>query len=337
MISEDFRFEGFDTRAWLNLLSLFGSRGARAPESAPEAPPKQGTLVLVRDGAGKPCAAFVTGRGPVEPEAVADAGDLPALCEQLSVQGAVAIDDGAIEEITERAAQRMPLDGGYAAQWLCLLGAARELEDEGKLLFWPPRSRLPLPTAGMLDRAIDLLLPDDRVLLVALWEGAELWTACAIHRRGGEIDRIVGPELLLEWSGPLGGDYRRDQRVIQRAVARTIAPLHLGLFAQRERIEALLRDPNPGAWARAVALREVILHPAPAYANVALAADAARAAGSRARAWLGGIDIYRLMAPVAQLAREHVARVGSTTSILGFNPLEVLAARLRARRARRDG
>jgi hypothetical protein len=332
MISEDCRFEGFDTRAWLNLLSLFTARSASRASEAPGIPQKRGTAVIVRDQAGAACAAFVTGRGPLDASEVADLSQLEALCQRLGVEGAVVIEDGAIEEITERAAQRLALDGGYAAQWLTLLGAARELEDEGRLRFWPARSRLPLPTTGMLERALDLLLPDDHVLLVALWEGAELWTACAISRSGGEIDRIVGPDLLLEWSGPLGGDYRRDQRVIQAAVARAMGPVHLGLFAQRQRVQELLRDSSPGAWARAVALREVIISPAPSYANVALAADAARAAGHRAASWLGGLDLYGLVAPAAEFAREHVARVGSATSILGFNPLQALATRLRRSR-----
>src|SRR6185503_14615264 len=136
----------------------------------------------------------------------------------------VVVRDGAIEELTERGAERMELGGDYAAQWLVLLQAARELEDEGKLLFHPPGARLPLPTVGVLRRALDLLLPDDRSLVFVLWEGQTVWTAFALHRRGGEIDHMVGPELIGEWTGPLGGDYRRDQRAVRRAVGRALGP-----------------------------------------------------------------------------------------------------------------
>jgi hypothetical protein len=334
MISEGFRFEGFDTHAWLNLLSLFKPQDDVEPEELSSSAPRHGTLVVVREPDGRPCAAFVTGRGPVSEDMLGEPLDPASLCERLQVKNAVLLDEGAIEEITERAAERVSFEEGYAAQWLVLLGAARELEDEGKLLFWPARTRLPLPTAGMIDGVLDLLLPDGHVMLAVVWDGPELWTACAVHRREGEIDRIVGPDLLLEWSGPLSGDYRRDQRVIRHAVAQAMGPLHLGLFAQRERVAALLRDPTPGAWARAAALREIIISPAPAYANVALAADAARAAGKRARVWLGGLDLYGMVAPAAQFARERVARVGSATSILGFNPLHALATRLRQARGR---
>ncbi len=336
MISEDFRFEGFDASDFLNLLALFRPARAAQPRSEdadqasdPGAPLPRGTLVLVVDAAGVPCAALVPGRGPVLVPEDYDEREIAALCRRHSVERAVLVDEGAIEELTERAAQRLPLSGDYATQWLTLLTAARELEDEGKLRYHPPRTHLPLPTPAMLRRVLELVLPEDHVVLVAMWDGSELWTACALHRRGNEIDRFVGPKLLLDWAGPLSGDYRRDQRALRRAVEHALGPVHIGLFAQREAVEALLREPQPGSWARAVALREVIIHPAPRYVHLALAADAARAAGSRARDLLGGFDFAGYVAPAAQFARMHVARIGSVTQILGFNPLQALAARLR--------
>jgi hypothetical protein len=332
MLSDDFRFEGFDTRGWLNLLSLF-SRSAelRSAEPGPD-PRRHGTFVLVTDSSGTPCAGFVTDRGPVGADVCRAPGTLQERCARLGVERAVVLQEGAIEELTERAAERLGLDADYAAQWLTLIEAARELEDEGKIELWPRRSRLPLPTPVMLRRALDLVLPDERVIVAALWEDQDLWTACAIQRREGAIVRVVGPELLLEWTGPLGGDFRRDHRTIQRAIARAMGPLHFGLFAERQVVEALLRDPSPGAWARAIALREVIISPAPPYVHFAVGADAARAAGHRARAWLFGLDVYGYVAPAARFAREHVARIGSTTGILGFNPLQALAGRLRRTR-----
>jgi hypothetical protein len=65
---------------------------------------------------------------------------------------------------------------------------------------------------------------------------------------------------------------------------------------------------------------------------MAVGADAARAVGHQARSWFGGLDLFSYIAPAAEFAREHVARVGSITSALGFNPLQALAARLRGGR-----
>lgn len=335
MIGDGVRFEGFDTHGWLSLIGLF----QRAPDEAAEAGAavarRRGVLVLITDAHDVPRAGFVTGRGALDPDTCREPWPLERLCRRLGAERAVALQIGALEELTERATERMSPGVDYAAQWLALLESARELEDEGKLRFWPARARVPLPTPAMLKRVLDLILPDDRVLLVTLWDGEAVDTGFALLRSGGTITRVVGPELLREWAGPLGGDYRRDHRVLQRAVERALGPLQLGLFAQRARVRELLRDPSPGAWARAVALREVIISPVPAYVHVAVGADLARAAGHRARSFLFGLDLYGYVAPAARFAREHVTRIGSATSILGFNPLQILAERLRKPRGAR--
>jgi hypothetical protein len=338
MLSDDFRFHGFDSAAWLNLLALFTRPAPAAPgrdrAETSAAGVGGGTLVVVTDEANAPCAAFLTGRGAVtlEPETGVAPIQLAALCARHAARRAVVLREGTIEELTERSAERLAFEADYASQWLTLLAVARELEDEGLLRVWPPRARLPLPTPGMLRRALDLLLPDNHVLVAALWEGSELWTAFALRRRNGELDCMVGPEQLLRWTGPLGGDYRRDQRAIRRAVADELGPVHVGIFAQRQWIDMLLRDPTPGAWARAIALREVIISPTPSYVHMAMSADAARAFGRRAREWLGGLDLLGYLTPAAHFARGHIQRIGSVTETLGFNPLQALASRLRAPR-----
>jgi len=329
VIAEDFRFEGFDAATWLRLLSLVQGRSVSTPGARTTTPARRGTLVVVRGIDGRPRASFVTGRGPV---AVGAIDTKAALDEALAEHGAaraLLLEHDALADLIERATPRVLAVEDYAAQWLALLAAAREIETEGKLRFHPARSRLRLPTPTMWRRALDVLLPEGHVIVFAVWEDTELWTGCAILRQGDEVSCMIGPERLLEWAGPLGGDYRRDQRLLQRAVARALGPLHLGLFAQRADLEELLRDYRPGSWARAVALRDVIIEPAPAYVHVALSADAARAAGRRASEWLGGLDLAAYLAPAAQLAREHIGRVGSLTQILGWNPLQVLSSRLR--------
>jgi hypothetical protein len=140
---------------------------------------------------------------------------------------------------------------------------------------------------------------------------------------------MVGPDFLLEWAGPLAGDFRRDHRMLTRAVSAAMAPVHLGLFSQREAFQALLRSAEPGSWAAAVAMREIIIAPAAPYVHVALGADALRAAGKRTAQAFGGVDLTSYLGPFAQLARQRVSRVSSLTGILGFNPLSALASRLR--------
>jgi hypothetical protein len=237
---------------------------------------------------------------------------------------------GAIEELTERAVPRVLGSDDYAAQWLGLLSAARELEREGALYFWPERGRLPLPSPPVLARTLDTVLPDERSLLAVLWEDSVPWTALLLRRRAGEIDLVAGPEFVLDVVGPLGGDYRRDHRAVSRAVSDAVAPVHIGIYAQRSRFELLLRNPEPGAWAKAVALREIIIDPSPAYVHVALTADAMRATARKTSQYLGGLDFLGFAQPYARYAREQIMHVASVTGLLGWNPLQVLASRLRS-------
>jgi hypothetical protein len=322
VITEDFRFEGFDATAFKRLVQLLGGNTSSA-EQMP------GLLVIVLDAEHRPCAALVTGRGPVDVGTFEGPAQLAELCARLNVLGAVLIEDGALTELVENAADAMRFDEDYVQHWLSMVKATRALEDDGRILWWPRRTHLPIPTPAMLTRAVDLILPPRRSLVLALWEGESLWTGCAIERSDKDLCRMVGPDFLIEWAGPLAGDFRRDHRALSRAVSTAMAPVHLGLFAQREAFQSLLRSAAPGAWAQAVALREIIVSPAAPYVHVALGADALRAAGKRTAAAFGGVDLTSYFAPIAALARQRIGRVSSLTNILGFNPLSALASRLR--------
>jgi hypothetical protein len=328
VLSANLRVTGYDSVSWLRLLSLFEVRPhARSNGESP----RHGILVVVEDERGAACAAFISDRGSISADGYASRADLARLCELHRVQRGVALRLGTIEELTERAAEQVLATEDYAAQWLALLGAARELQREGALAFWPQREgSLPLPSPQMLTKALDLVLPDERAFAVVLWEETELWTALVLRRRAGQIDLIAGPELVLDVVGPLAGDYRRDHRTVSRAISDSVAPLQLGLYAERHRFERLLRDAEPGAWAKAIALRDVIIDPAPAYVHVAAGADALRATARKTSQLFGNLDLVSsVLEPAARFAREQVRHVASVTGLLGFNPLEVLARKLR--------
>lgn len=329
MLSRDLRLHGFSAQEWLRLVSLLG--GSTHEPHIAGAARARGTLVIVEGDDGHSCAAFHTELGSVDPQGYAGRDDLPALCEHHLAQRGVVVRRGAIEELTERAAPRVLQTTDFAAQWLALLATVRELTREGLIHFWPERTPLPLPSPTMLRRVLDVVLPDDHCFLAVVWEGSEIWTAICLRRRAGEIDWIAGPDAIVDITGPLGGDYRRDHRALSRAVSHAIAPVHIGLFAQRKRLENLLRSPHAGAWAKAVALRDVIVDPAPPYVAVAVSADVMRASAKKAGAWLGGVDVLAFLEPLAHLVRDQVAHVASVTNLLGWNPLQLLAERLRNR------
>lgn len=342
MISGALRFEGFDSRSWTNLVSLFApdvvNKLARegADSDAPELEPHEraerarGSLIVVIDDRGRVLAAFHSVYGRVAGVRYDGPDSLAALAQEHAAQRCFVLREGVMEEIGERVARRVAADDDYVAQLLVVARAVREMNEAGLLLTWPrPLANVPIPTIGMVRRALDTVLPDEHALVLVVFSGGAPWTAMALRRQDGLIDRIAGPDLVMRWTGPLGGDWRRDYRVITDAVARHVAPVHLGVFTERRTLEELLRSPDPGAWAKAVAVRDVIVHPAPPYVAVALGADAVRAVAQRSARWLGGIDALGQLAPLASFVRGRVAEVRSVNATLGFDPLQVLALWLR--------
>jgi hypothetical protein len=188
---------------------------------------------------------------------------------------------------------------------------------------------VPVPTASTVRRALDIVLPDNRALVSVLWDRDGIWTAAAIRRRAGEIDLVAGPDLITKWAGPLGGDWRRDYRIIVDAVDRAVAPVHLGIFAEARTVRSLLRSSEPGAWTRATATREVIVHPTPAYVGMALADDAMHAVAKQSARFLGGIDFMATIGPLSDYVRGRVREIASVSATLGFDPLKALAQVLR--------
>ena len=210
-----------------------------------------------------------------------------------------------------------------------MLRAAREMMDAGWIELWPnPVANLPLPSAATLDRALDIVLPNDRAALIVLWD-RELWTAVALRRRDGAIDRVAGPDLLRDWAGPLGGDWRRDYRVFVDAVARSVAPVHIGIFAEADTARELLRGTDPGRWARSVAVRDLVINPMPRFVMAGLGADAARGVGRASAKALGGIDLAGAALPLASWLRQRLTDARTVRDVLGFDPLELLSALLR--------
>jgi len=340
VISGDLRFEGYDARSWTNLLSLFAPGvvgrirekpvATDAPEVEPEGAVRRGSLFVIRDPAGRVLQAFHSLRGRVRDLSYDGPDTLGALGEKYGARRVVVIEEGAPEELMERVALRLERSDDYATQMLVMARAIRELIDAGRIAIWPRgASGVPVPSTAMVRRALDIVLPDEHTLVAVVWEGQKPWTGVVLRRRAGDVDLCAGPDFIARWAGPLGGDWRRDHRVIVDAVSRAVAPVHLGIFSQAETMRSLLRNPDPGAWARAAAVRDLVVSPTPPYVAVALGADAMRAAAKVSADLLGGIDALSALAPLARYVRGRIRDVTSITATLGFDPLRALAEALR--------
>lgn len=333
MISEDIDIRGFDAVHWLRLLSLFvpsirepGSSiwSDEKKEKIPE-PTSPGTLIISLGFSGQVVNAFHSQQGLLQDVTEADLDDLDALANSRDLRRIFVLRPGALDDLSERLVLHVTGHEDYLTQWLALLQVVRDVEDSGLLTMWPESNRIPLPSPEALEQVIELLLPNDHSALAVLWDGETIWTSVVVTRRQGELTHVVGPETLTHWSGPLGGDWRRDYRVLVRAVEHNLGPVHLGCFGQKRHFRKLLAENKPGSWAKSVATRDLLVHPYAPYSVVALGADAVRGAASQTSRFFGRLEPLHLLGPVANALRNRMDRAASVTQALGFNPLDLLS------------
>ena len=335
MINLETRISGFDARSWNRLVTVVApGLASRAPNEWDAHAASDGGTLLVFFHQTRVLRALHTRRGAVEiTEPWTGSEGMEALARRQGAHFVIACEAGALEEFYERIGGRLRLDDDDIATLLITLGALRELHDEGAIALWPDLipDRVPLPTAAVVHRALDFLVPDDHAVLVALFDDDSIDTAVVVDRRGGSIRRVLGPEVLRDLVGPLGGDFRRDYRTIRSAVERHIAPLAWGVFTTTPRLHDLLRSSQPSSWAEAIATRDVVIDPMPTWIGLAAGAGVVRAAAMRSRSVLSGLGVLGALTPIARRLREVTESVTGfdPTRSIGFNPLRALSVILR--------
>ncbi len=338
VLTTDVRFEGWTTEDWVRFLRLWQARAA--PELEPTRP--CGGVVVVHEE-GEILKLLHTRKGRLDPATAgatrdeADALALALRAGQPAALGplaranhaswALALRLGALDEVMERFGARAARSDDFTAQSLLLVGIAREMIGEGAITTWPQRLRgIPVPTPHVVRRTLDVLCGDGRAMALGLFDGGSLWTSFVARRRGPGFDVVAGPDELRPALGLLSGDWRRDYRHLVQAIEARYAPLAFGCFAELGTFRALQTDARPGAWSRAVAVRDVIIAPMPAAVGMALGFDGTRYVLHALRAITGRISPLAAMGPVLEGVR---ARVGALTGddvsgLLGFDPLGLL-------------
>lgn len=342
MLTPDVRFEGWTTRDWIRFTRLWQPRAT--PDREPTRP-RGGVIVVHEDGEVLKLLHTKHGRldpasGP-PPSGEADARALALRTGQASAlvqvakahhaSWALGLRLGALDEVMERFGARARRGDDLTAQGLQLVTIVREMIDEGAIASWPQRLRgLPVPTPHVVRRTLDALCPDGRAIALGLFDSEGLWVSFVARRRAGAFDVIAGPDELRPALGLLSGDWRRDYRHLARAVEDRYAPLAFGCFADVTRFRALQTDAHPGAWMRAVAVRDVVLAPMPVAVGVGLGVDGARYALRGLRVLTERIAPLAALGPMVDAARARVAKVTGKDvgALLGFDPLAALRALL---------
>ena len=326
MLTPDVRFEGWTTTDWVRFLHLWQPRATPAAEATRP----RGGLFVIHDTR-RVLKLLHTGRGRIEP-----GGEWPVpladLAREHGASWALEAHIGALDELMERFGARVRRGDELTAQSLVLVTIVREMMAEGAIAGWPRRLRgIPQPTETMVRRALDGICADGKAIALGLFKGEELWTAFVARRRGPGFDVIAGPDELRGSMGLLSGDWRRDYRHLARAAEERYAPLAFGCFADADAFQTLQTDARPGAWSRAVAVRDVVISPIPMGVGIALGVDGARYALDSVRGATGRLDPLGFLDPVIRAVR---AKFGEATGkdvpgVLGFDPMALLRALLR--------
>jgi len=329
VISEDFAFFGFDDESWDRLVWLFlGVNGAQKP---------RGVLVVVVDAERRPVASFHTAVGSLDPATLPSLSDLESVCEATSANACIVIRERAMADIEHYLAE--PLDPGqdFASRVMRFVHVLRELGNGNWLRIWPnPLPDMLLTAAPAAKPALDFLLPDGHSVVLAVFEAGELWTGAVLRRREGHLDVFAGPRAMSQWAGPLGGAWRRDQRVLARAVERELGPLHIGLFMELGTARTLFMGKRAGDWAMAYASRALIVHPLPAFAAAGLGIDVLSGLAQYAAQALEQMEPEELVT-IAQGFWRGLTNGKGLEGLLGFSPVRAISGALEKARSSPPG
>lgn len=322
MLTADVRFEGWTVENWQRFLDLWKPRAS--PEREPTRP--RGGVIVIHDG-DVVRKMLHTARGRLDPPLQWPAA-LEMIADEHQASWALAAHVDALSEVMERFGSRARRTDDIADQALCVATIVREMMTEGSIESWPRRLRgLPIPAPSVIRRALDATCADGKCIALGTFQDGDLYTAIVARRRGNGFDVLAGPYELRASMGLLSGDWRRDQRYLVETIEEAYGELSLGLFGLQNEVRALVMSTDPGAWSRAVALREIVLSPVPPSIALAVGVDGARFAYEGLRAVTARIDLLGLLDPTLQRARKQLGKMAGDrdlSSILGFDPLEAL-------------
>jgi hypothetical protein len=337
VLTRDVRLEGFTTSDWVLLGEVLRAQQPRERENEAGAMPQASADPVPRGGV----IAVTTGprlrkllstqQGRLDPKSEPWPAALADLAKRHAARFAVQLETGALDELMDRFALRLRKEHDYAAQALEFVAALRELEADGVVRLWPPRlDQWPMPSERILLRALEAFCPEGKAVMLGVFDHGEVATCLVMRRRGSGFDLVVGPDDLRNEMGLTSGDWTRDYRHLARAAEFRVAPLALGCFGELSTFQDLASQSSPGAWAGAVAARDIILSPVVPAVAIPLGIDAGRAAVVAMReladrlgagSWLEQASVRY---PALSRVRELYAGERDLKAVLGFDPWSLL-------------
>jgi hypothetical protein len=302
MLSPNVRIEGFNSTHWFRLLSLLhGPLGSSDATNT-----DHGVVIAVQDRS-RLVRLFHSDNGEVDLENLQAAWPMSAeaLAQRFKARWAFVVEAGSLGAMLERLVARMPPQREASTEVLLVLEELRNSLGTGDISAWPfAAEHIRLGAAPVIAGALDLLCPVGSTLLAVVFHEGEVWSGLSLTRGPSGFERVLGPERFLGDVGMLSGDWRRDHRHILDGFRYTVGDVHLGVFTELSTLRTLLHRREPGAWSRAVAIRDVVLSPTPPSIAIPLGLDAGWAVVNAAKQLADQVDPLGTAKPAAlSLAR----------------------------------
>lgn len=329
MFTRDVSLEGFTHEQWVRLGDVFRAPEPTATSREGADGPAGGVVVVTTGSALRKVVSTRVGR--VDPREQPWPESLESLAARHGARWAAEVSTGALDELMDRFGERLSPGQDYLAQALEWLAIVRELEAERAITLWPWRvAEWPVPSERAVGRALDLLCPSEKCLVLGVFDQGTLATCLVARRRGTGFDRLVGPDELGRELGLLSGDFRRDQRHLAAAVERRVGKIAVGCYGELATFRTLAAARAPGQWARAVAAQDLVISPWMPAVAVPLGLDAGRAAFRELyelATRLGAGHFLSREGPIAQAfsGLERPVWLGDDMrEFLGFDPWDLL-------------
>lgn len=302
------------------------ARASARPPSQTALSPEPPAVVLCRDervlrifqvgGALIPSAELASSR----PE------DLRAFRKRRGLPFVLAVEVDALPRLFAEVEARIAIDDDYVAQGLAALPVLRAALGK-ELRLDPPilPGALPIPSASLLRTTWNTILPDGRSLVFYLADGGRLWTSLIAVKQRGAIVELTTHAAIAD--RVRFGSIREGAPAVLAAVADRLAPAALGLFLPLRVWHELVAG-DRSAIARALAVRQAVLDPAPpwllALVGVGAVAEAATRSVRLAGKLLGATRLGGLIPGGPGAAEKLMQTVASPLEALGIDPWELL-------------
>jgi hypothetical protein len=321
VFSRDVNLHDIDARHYVNLRHLLEPEYQAYRGNGGKALP----LVVILDQ-GRPIKAVRADRGRVP---LADLkwygpGALEKARKENGGAFLLAIELGTARTVLREIEERVRLTEDGVAQ---ALHVARVIHDHmGQGIYLTPRvlAGVPVPSFEAIQRTFDLLYPDDRSVVVYVFERNEIHTSLIAVKRRGDITELTSHVAA---AGDVH-DWHRDYSRLLQAAERRCAKPHIGVFIELGAWQRIATGAS--SVSRELATKSLVLDPAPPWLLGMVAADAGAQVAKVGFGLLSRFvpdNVMKMAKDVATTAAEK-----GPFALLGFNPFALAGQLLRLRR-----